>query len=108
MNADQSRWIVRALGIVLAAGMALSSFAATPIPPGKWSFVWKDAKGRADRPMRVYTYRPRACDTTCPIVIVLHGPRRDASAYRDYWELPADRHRFLVVAPEFSQQNWPK
>ena len=94
--------------ITMMLAVALPALAATPIPPGKWSFVWKDAKGRADRPMRVYTYRPRACDTTCPMVIVLHGAKRDASAYRDYWELAADRHRFLVVAPEFSQQNWPK
>jgi pimeloyl-ACP methyl ester carboxylesterase len=58
--------------------------------------------------LRVYTYRPRACDTTCPIVFVMHGSKRDASTYRDYWELAADRYRFLIVAPEFSQQQWPK
>ena len=108
MNADKRRWFVNILGIVLMAGAAFSASAVTPIPPGKWSFVWKDAKGRSDRPLRVYTYRPRACDTTCPIVFVMHGVKRDASAYRDYWELGADRYRFLVVAPEFSQQNWPK
>src|SRR5438093_938333 len=85
--------------ITMMLAVALPALAATPIPPGKWSFVWKDAKGRSDRPMRVYTYRPRACDTTCPMVIVLHGAKRDASAYRDYWELAADRHRFLVGAP---------
>jgi pimeloyl-ACP methyl ester carboxylesterase len=105
---NECRWMAWILGIVAMLGVALQSFAATPIPPGKWSFVWKDAKGRADRTLRVYTYRPRGCDTTCPMVFVMHGSKRDASAYRDYWELAADRYRFLVVAPEFSQQNWPK
>jgi poly(3-hydroxybutyrate) depolymerase len=58
--------------------------------------------------MRVYTYRPRSCDSTCPIVIVLHGMSRNASAYRDYWELRADRYKVLIVAPEFSNEMWPK
>jgi poly(3-hydroxybutyrate) depolymerase len=58
--------------------------------------------------MRVYTYRPRTCDEKCPIVIVMHGMKRDASAYRDYWELRADRYKALVVAPEFSREMWPR
>lgn len=102
---------MRSVAKLLALAAALLSFAAaasTPVPPGKWSFVWKDAKGHPDRPMRVYTYRPRACDTTCPIVIVMHGLKRNASAYRDYWELRADRYKVLVIAPEFSNEAWPK
>ncbi|QJR14105.1 hypothetical protein [Usitatibacter palustris] len=96
-----------AIALMLAA-FSLPLAAATPIPPGKWSFVWKDAKGQPDRPIRVYTYRPRACDTTCPIQIVLHGMSRNASKYRDDWELIADRYKILIVAPEFSTQYWPK
>lgn len=88
---------------VLAAQLAA---AATPVPSGKWSFTFTDARGRADRPLKVYTYRPRQCDETCPIVFVMHGVKRDASNYRDYWEIPADNGGFIVVAPEFSR--WPK
>ncbi len=92
----------------LLAVAATCALASTPIPNGKWSFEFVDAKGRPDRPIRVYTYRPRACDTTCPIQFVMAGLHRDASHYRDYWELLADRYHLLVVAPEFSQQYWPK
>jgi hypothetical protein len=105
MNAGIFSTILAAAAAVFAAGAAS---AATPVPPGKWSFVWKDEKGRADKPLRVYTYRPRACDTTCPIVFVMAGMKRNASAYRDYWELSADRYKVLVVAPEFSRENWPR
>ena len=93
---------------VLCLAFAFPAFAATPVPPGKRSFVWKDAKGHPDRPIRVYTYRPRACDASCPMVIVMAGLKRNASAYRDYWELAADRYKFLVVAPEFTRELWPK
>jgi pimeloyl-ACP methyl ester carboxylesterase len=91
-----------------AAGLlAVSAFAATPVPPGNWSFAWSDARGHP-APMRVYTYRPRACDASCPIVFVLHGAKRNATGYRAYWELAADRHKFLVIAPEFTREAWPK
>jgi pimeloyl-ACP methyl ester carboxylesterase len=107
MNADQRGWLVAAL---LALGVSASGCvaAATPIPDGKWRFQFVDAKGRPDRPLDVYTYRPRACDSRCPIVFVMHGVKRDASHYRDYWELPADRHRVIVVAPTFAQKQWPR
>ena len=68
--------------------------------------MFNDAKGRADRPVKVYTYRPRQCDSACPMIFVLHGVKRDASNYRGYWELAADRYGFIVVAPEFLA--WPK
>ena len=109
MNTDKHRWIATLLGFVACAVMAPAAEAATAIPTGKWSFVWTDVKGRADRPMRVYTYRSRKCkDVACPIQFVLHGVKRDASRYRDHWELLAERHGLVVVAPEFSQRHWPR
>lgn len=95
---------ILALLLALAAPAAL---AATPIPPGKWSFEFRDAHGPADRPVRVYTYRPRQCDTTCPILFVMHDGRRDGYRSMAPWELAADRHGFLVAAPEFPARHWP-
>jgi len=94
--------------MAFAALLSTSAMAATPIPPGKWSFVFKDAKGHPDRPIRVYTFRPKECDTKCPIQFVMHGVKRNASEYRDLWESLAERHKLLIVAPEFSQKLWPK
>lgn len=107
MNTDGHRVIARIAGMLLMLASS-GAFAATPIPPGKWSFVFADAKGRPDRPIRVYTYRPRLCDTKCPILILMHGGKRNAYDYMTHWELVADRHKFLVVAPEFRRDLWPK
>jgi hypothetical protein len=109
MNADESGKNLQgnAMRLALAAialALALPASAATAIPPGRWSFTFKDAKGRADRPMPVYTYRPRQCDEGCPIQFVMHGMGRTAS---DNWELAADRYGFIVVAPEFTKSQWP-
>lgn len=92
----------------LLIAMVVPAFAATPIPSGRWSFVFTDAKGRPDRPIRVYTYRPRKCDTQCPILFVMAGEKRNAYDYLAHWELAADRHGFMVAAPEFAKDRWPR
>jgi pimeloyl-ACP methyl ester carboxylesterase len=92
---------------LLALGIAFAH-AATPVPSGKWRWDWVDPRGRADHPIRIFTYRPRTCDSRCPIVFVLHGAKRDGANYRDYWELLADREKVMVIAPEFTQAAWPK
>src|SRR5260221_5396736 len=108
MNTDEHRSVAKVFAVVVALLVPLCAFAATPVPGGRWSYTFVDKKGRADRPMRIYTYRPRACDSTCPIVFVIAGQKRDAANYRDYWELLADHHKFMVIAPEFSKESWPK
>ena len=56
MNTDKRRWVVKALASVALAGAAMTTaVAATPVPSGKWSFVFTDKRGQADRPLRVYT-----------------------------------------------------
>jgi poly(3-hydroxybutyrate) depolymerase len=106
MEADMFKRLARNCLLFIAAVSAASAIASTPVPNGKWSFVWTDARGDTSKPIRVYTYRPRACDTTCPMVIVLHGMGRNAAEYRDYWELLADHYKVLVVAPQFDKENW--
>ena len=106
MGADMFKRLDRHCFAFIVAVLATSAVASTPVPNGKWSFVWTDAKGDTSKPIRVYTYRPRACDTTCPMVIVLHGMSRNAADYRDYWELLADHYKVLIVAPQFDKENW--
>lgn len=97
-------WLVAAFAVI-ASSVAV---AATPVPSGRWSFVFTDQKGRPDRPIRVFTYRAKACDTTCPIVIVLHGAKRDAYPYMKTWGAIADEHKLIVIGPQFEARHWPK
>jgi len=99
--------VIKALLVAALAAVALPAAAATSIPSGKWSFAFTDAKGRgAEAPMRVYTYRPKKCDEKCPLQFVLHGLNRNASSYRDYWEVAADNYGLVIVAPEFDKVHW--
>jgi pimeloyl-ACP methyl ester carboxylesterase len=96
------------LVVALGIGPALEAAAATPVPSGRWSFVFTDQKGRPDRPIRVFTYRPKQCDSTCPMVFVLHGAKRDAYALLNAWQPLADLHKFIVLAPQFEARHWQK
>jgi poly(3-hydroxybutyrate) depolymerase len=112
MNADEGTQMNVLKGLLAAlalwAAFIDAAPAATPVPSGRWSFVFTDAKGRPDRPIRVYTYRGRKCDSECPILFVMSGVKRNAYDYLAYWELAADRYSFIVIAPEFSNERWPK
>ena len=93
---------------LLLATSVFDAAAATPIPDGRWRFEFVDTRGRPDRPLDVYTYRPRRCTSKCPIVFVLPGVKRNAADYRGYWELKADKYEFLVVAVSFGPKYWPR
>jgi len=92
----------------LLLASAIPALAATPIPSGRWSFVFTDQKGRPDRPIRVYTYRGKKCDSDCPMLFLLSGEKRNAYDYLAMWDYVADRNNLILVAPEFLKDRWPK
>jgi poly(3-hydroxybutyrate) depolymerase len=56
---------------------------------------------------KVYLARPVGLATDRPVVFVMHGAERNADLYRDQWYDLAEEHDFLVVAPEFSEADFP-
>lgn len=91
---------------VSAATGAVSLVADEPAPmaPGKGRFVLDDWGGPS---IPVWTYVPIGVDPTdLPIVIVMHGTRRDADRYRDEWSALAQVNQFVVAAPEFADADW--
>jgi len=74
------------------------------IPDGASSFQHVDAI--TNRPMTVWTYRPRALGPAAKVVFVLHGMNRDGERYRDQWQSHAESRNFLVVVPEFDARSF--
>lgn len=52
----------------------------------------------------VCTYRPKKLAAHSPIVVVMHGVKRNAEDYRDAWIDAAEEHGSLIAAPEMSQR----
>lgn len=59
-----------------------------------------------DVPLELFFHRP-AGGTPRGVLLVLHGQRRNAAAYRDYARSFADRHGLLVVTPKFDRERFP-
>lgn len=59
-----------------------------------------------DRSIPVWFHRPPGWTADRPVVIVLHGESRDADKCRDNWMALADRYGFLILAPEFSHDQF--
>ena len=81
----------------IAAGLAAQGRAAlTYIDPAN-----------ANRPVVLNTYRAPSYVPGNPVVLVQHGVLRNGDDYRDFWIPAADRHGLLIVAPTFSDADWP-
>lgn len=80
--------------------------AADDLPVGKSDFVFVDQRGNADKPIRVWAYRPAGLTADSPITFVMHGVLRNGETYREPWIPLADRYRTLVVVPEFSLEHY--
>jgi pimeloyl-ACP methyl ester carboxylesterase len=78
----------------------LSAAQRVQIAEGASSFRYVDVDG-ANRPMTIWTYRPPRLLASAKVVFVMHGVDRDGERYRDQWQPYAERHQFLLVAPEF-------
>lgn len=65
--------------------------------------------GTEEKPvnMRLWYSRPDRIEADTPVIMVMHGGRRDANKYRDYWGTYAKRHNVLIVAPEISNDDFP-
>lgn len=83
-----------------------SSGEATGIQDGKGTLIFSGWQGPQ---VTVWTYVPADIDRkTAPILFVMHGARRDPERYRDQWIDEADRGGFIIVAPEFSRDDFPR
>lgn len=76
------------------------------IEPGRGVFTFDGYPPLADRPVRVW-YDAPADPSTAQILIVMHGVRRNGADYRDDWHGLVDGRNVLVLAPEFSDEEYP-
>lgn len=104
------RLLVLAVGLLLMtacapAGPAPASPSASPGPlrgRGEFTFVPEDG-----RPIRVFFGAGQDDLRQAQIVVVMHGVNRNAADYRDSWLPHIDGRPVLVVAPEFSDADFP-
>jgi hypothetical protein len=60
------------------------------------------------RPIPIHYFIPTARQEPPKIVFVMHGRKRNADKYRDTWIQHAEDNNFIILAPEFSDEIFPK
>lgn len=73
---------------------------------GSGSFTLADPRAGPQRRIEVFTYRPRSFTPDSPVLMVMHGRNRNGADYRDWFIAEADRHAFLVAAPQFDEAQY--
>lgn len=80
---------------------------APQIKEGAGRFVFDDPKTATGKTVPVWYYRPKGFTPDTPILFVMHGVKRNADDYRDNWIDLANQYGLLIIAPEFSRENFP-
>jgi endonuclease I/pimeloyl-ACP methyl ester carboxylesterase len=72
---------------------------------GMFSF---DSESLPDNPlMNIYYHVPSSVHELSPILLVMHGASRNADDYRNAFVSKSEELGFIVVAPEFSDNDYP-
>ena len=71
------------------------------------SFIFHDERGNASRPITVWYSRPAQLDPTTRLVFLMHGSSRTGRQARDLAREDARARGFILLVPEFSEENYP-
>ena len=92
---------------IAALLLLLALPARAEIPVGDGRIEVPEPSGATAAPLPVWLHRAAAWQPGGPVLVVMHGLRRDADHYRDDWAALAERYGVLLLVPEFSHAKYP-
>ena len=74
---------------------------------GRHAVEYRNSSAPNARSITLNMYRPACATSNSSIVLVQHGVMRNGDDYRDFWIPAADEHGLVIIAPTFSNEQWP-
>jgi hypothetical protein len=90
------------LGSTLRSGAAVALTANTT---GAFTFI--PATPLVRPPVKVFYHITDGDIATTPILMSFHSANRDGDNHRNYWINMTNENSFIVIAPEYSEINYP-
>jgi len=75
---------------------------------GSGFFIYNYTVPNFSKNLRIYYHIPNKANALTPILIVFHGENRNAKEYRNAFVDASNAKNFIVIAPEFSDENFPQ
>ncbi|PQB03356.1 hypothetical protein BST83_18865 [Polaribacter filamentus] len=91
---------------ILFSYCILSLYSQNLIPNTTGSFTYNPSGALSSKSIEVFYHIPNGEVKTMPIVMSFHGVNRNAADYRDYWISMANNNKFMVFAPQFSDEDF--
>ena len=82
-------------------------YATDQLETGTGNFIFIDFQSNQNKPITVWYYKPEQLKSNTRVLFVMHGVKRNAKEYRDAWVEYAEKHKFLLLVPEFSKKHYP-
>lgn len=95
------KWIL-AIQLILLCNLGH----AQTLAAGTGTFVFNQYGPLANKSVTIYYHIPANVPADAPVLMALHGEERDGNAYRSDWINAANQHKFIVIAPEFSDAGF--
>ena len=73
---------------------------------GSGSFTFDQYQPFNNKPIEVFYHIPENANQSSPILISLHGMNRNGESHRNSLIDKSNQHRFILVVPEFSENNF--
>ena len=111
IGASTHRWSGLLGIVVLALTTAHSGTAASGggslLKQTVGSFVLDASRSNPAPPVTVWYYRPAKIDASTRVVFLMHGSSRTGREAREIGTPYAEKHGFVLLAPEFSEAHYP-
>ena len=93
--------------VLVCCGISGTLCGAESLAPGAGHFLFLDGPKDDQHKITVWYYLPTDFKADGNVVFVMHGVNRNGDDYRDNWIELAQKKNFLILAPQFSDEEYP-